>query len=86
MTIEVDTVTLPAHWACALINGDESGLDDSDLIELEAACCRLDKDGWYVVSDVEDSERFTWQYWLYAPESDCAGGSVLDYVVHRQIG
>jgi hypothetical protein len=21
---------LPTHWACALINGDESGLDDND--------------------------------------------------------
>lgn len=28
--------TLPEHWACALINGDETGLDDEDQAALDA--------------------------------------------------
>ncbi len=30
------TWDLPAHWASALINGDESGLDADDIAALEA--------------------------------------------------
>lgn len=30
MTIEVDTITAPAHWASYLINGDASGFDFSN--------------------------------------------------------
>jgi hypothetical protein len=32
--IETTTYTLPAYWACALINGDESGMDDDEIKEL----------------------------------------------------
>ena len=32
-TIEMD---LPSHWACALINGDESGIDDDEQASLDA--------------------------------------------------
>lgn len=28
--------TLPAHWACALINADESGLSDDESAALDA--------------------------------------------------
>lgn len=28
--------TLPAYWACALINGDESGMDDDEVKEMDA--------------------------------------------------
>lgn len=28
--METIELTLPRHWACALINGDESGLEDDD--------------------------------------------------------
>lgn len=36
MAIQTETFTLPQHWACALINGDETGLDDADSAALEA--------------------------------------------------
>jgi hypothetical protein len=26
---------LPEHWACALINGDESGMEQSDIDEMD---------------------------------------------------
>jgi hypothetical protein len=35
-TVETITYTLPAHWACALINGDESGFSDEESEALEA--------------------------------------------------
>lgn len=28
--LTTDTVTLPAHWASAIFNGDESGLEEED--------------------------------------------------------
>lgn len=29
--MKTTTYTLPAHWACALINADESGMDDDEI-------------------------------------------------------
>lgn len=34
--IKTYTLMLPAHWAVALINGDESHMDDEDCAALEA--------------------------------------------------
>lgn len=34
--IKIVTYTLPAFWACALINGDESGFSDNESEELQA--------------------------------------------------
>jgi hypothetical protein len=34
MSIEIREYTLPSHWACPLINGDESGLNDSEIEEI----------------------------------------------------
>ena len=28
------TLMLPAHWAVALVNGDESGMEDDDIMQL----------------------------------------------------
>ncbi len=84
--IEVDTVTLPAVWASALVNGDWSGLDAADTAACEREIERLKADGWSVVSTSDDAEpRFTKQYRLYNPGSDYTGGDVLDYVVHRSV-
>lgn len=35
-TIETITYTLPAHWACPLINGDETGLEGEEGEAIEA--------------------------------------------------
>jgi hypothetical protein len=80
MAIKVDTITLPAFLVCALINGDESGLDDNDSVVLENVLANHIPEGWCVVSTVEDSERFTWSYRLYG--GNASGGDVLDYVIH----
>lgn len=34
--IKTLTLELPSHWACALINADESGMDDEEVAALEA--------------------------------------------------
>jgi hypothetical protein len=34
--ITVEEVTLPAHWASALVNGDETGLEDEDCKAIAA--------------------------------------------------
>jgi len=33
--MRMEQYELPAHWASALINGDDSGLEEEDLIALE---------------------------------------------------
>jgi hypothetical protein len=81
MIMETDIITLPAYWACALINGDESGMSDEEIAEMDTYLADALRDGWQVVSTVDDSERFTWSYDLYG--GSCAGGDVLDYVVVR---
>lgn len=86
-TIETDIVILPAYWACALINGDLSGMEDSEIADMEVELAALAKDGWEVVSIAEDDNgepcepRFTWNFSLYG--GSCAGGDVLDYVIVR---
>lgn len=31
MKYETETYVLPAHWACAIINGDTSGMEDEEI-------------------------------------------------------
>jgi Ca2+-binding RTX toxin-like protein len=81
--IEVDTITLPSYWASALINGDYSGLNDGEAQRCKAEVDFLAGAKSYVVSDVEDSQRFTWHYNLYDPEAGVSGGEVMDYVIHK---
>jgi len=83
--VTTSTVTAPAYWASALVNGDDSGLDDKERAALEAWRSR---EGFPNVVDVardDDGEafdaRFTWHYDLYSPESGYRGGEVIDYVV-----
>ncbi len=89
MTIERDTITLPAAWASALINGDYSGFDYSNEYEDDAARCaateqNLADQGWSIVS-CNDEPRFTCNYRLYDPYADCVGGEVLDYTILRAV-
>ena len=88
MTIEVDTVTMPAFWASALINDDRTGMSDEEEVAMDVYMKDIEADGWYVVDVVrnEDGEadeaRFTNSYRLYG--GDAGGGDVIDYVIHRQ--
>jgi hypothetical protein len=91
--VRVETITGPAYWASALVNGDWSGLNETERDQLRDWLARegLDRiDRAQVVDVVRDDSgeaqepRFTWAFDLYAPECIGArGGDVLDYVVHR---
>lgn len=78
---DVDTVTMPAHWASALINGDASGMTDREERLMDRYVERvLYEHGWQVV-DVIGEPYFTWRYRLHG--GDAEGGEVVDYHVHR---
>ena len=83
MSIKVDTITAPAYWASAFINGDKSGMTDEEESAFDAYEARLAKKGWRVIDMVENSERFTWSYKAYG--GDAQGGDVADYTVYRTI-
>jgi hypothetical protein len=83
MTIEVDVLTLPAHWACALINDDRTGMTDEEEALMDAYMAPIEARGWYVVSVADDEPWFTNQYHLYG--GDAGGGEVVDYVLHKQV-
>ena len=60
MAIEIETFTLPVHWAAALINDDASNLDDKEERQLEAFIQWMIREYgrcWPV--SVEDDESFT---------------------------
>lgn len=85
--MEQDTITLPAAWACALINGDYTGFDFSCEDGGEALRCsttedELAADGWSIVGRAEDA-FFTNNYRLYDPGASCTGGDVLEYTILR---
>lgn len=83
--LEVDQITLPAFLASALVNGDESGLEERDEPVLARVYEMLGD--WQVVDVARDEEgngeeaRFTWSYDLHG--GDAKGGDVLNYVIHR---
>jgi len=80
MAIKSDTLTGLAHWASYLINGDSSGMEESEI----ALCDAWQKSirPYRVVSTVDDSERFTWSAQLYG--ANCSSATVCDYVAHAE--
>ena len=86
MTIKTDTVTLPAYYASAFVNGDYSGLTDAEEKLVNTIVDELSAKGMEIIDVVRDEDgnadepRFTWSYRLYG--GDAQGGDVLDYVVH----
>ena len=82
MSIQVDEVTLPAYWASALVNGDESGMNDEESAQLTA---------WYAdnptlrVVDVArdaDGVAFDPRFAHDICDGSQLAGDILDYVVH----
>lgn len=54
---EAKVLTVPDHWLSALVNGDETGLDDDDSAKL-AAFCRDELNGGWSVTSYEDEGSF----------------------------
>jgi hypothetical protein len=57
--IEVEKYILPAHWGSALINADDSGLEDSDIAELYEFLNRDYMQGMSCVGWTEEEPYFT---------------------------
>lgn len=75
------TVTGPASWASALINGDQSGLTTEDVIALNRWRARELQPGENIVSThpADAEPYFSKAYWLYDDRFNA--GDLLDYVV-----
>lgn len=80
---EVDTISLPSHWASALVNGDFSGVEDEDARHIELMMSKLGQEGWHVVGTSDEEPRFTNHYQVHNPYSQSHGGEVMDFVIHR---
>jgi len=57
--MKTEILTLPAHWACALINGDFSGLEESEAQELEAWQSAASAEGFGFCVDVSEEPFFS---------------------------
>jgi hypothetical protein len=60
MTIKTETYVLPAHWAVALLNGDESAFDDNEQDAFDRfADDMIAQHGQCHAIDVTDEPSFT---------------------------
>lgn len=70
-----ETYTLPEYWACALINNDFSGLDESDAQEIENFIKDNQIDGCsFYCLGCSDEPYFKW-----SNDATNLGGNVLEY-------
>ena len=75
MKLLTETYTLPAHWASYLINGDDSGLEDSEAVEVRDW---LKGHPWLGdCLDCTNEQEFSWEN-----DANDLGGSVADFVFH----
>ncbi len=80
MTIEVLKEDAPAHWASYLINGDASGLEDSEQAECDAWQESLQPA--YVVSTEDDDEGHFGRFNF--PGRGTLGCTLITYILHQR--
>jgi len=78
MDIETIELVLPACWASALINGDESGLEDEDCAAL-AAFIKEMFDEWGSCVAVDVSEPYFGNHGAWRHYDTITLGDVADY-------
>ena len=66
---EAKTFSVPEYWLPALVNDDESGLDDRDCKQLQAFCKDELSEGWHVASYSDEGE--------FSSDHDAIGYGVL---------
>ena len=69
MNLKFETYILPSYWASALINGDNSGLEDSEIKEMNDFCRGLGP-----CVDVSDENPFSWNN-----DANDLGGAVATF-------
>ena len=88
MPFEIETVTLPEHWASGIVNDDWSSFDDEKEVQAiqEYLHDHIEVDGWHLECPDEQEARFTWSYSLYdGGLSGASGGSVIEYTIMRWV-
>lgn len=73
MTITTQTYTLPASWASYVINGDASGIEDDEVIVIDAW---LNKVQPGIPTSCSDEQFFSWHNDGPTPN---IGGDCLEY-------
>lgn len=70
--MKTETYTLPAYWASYLINGDDSGISDSD---------RANADAWLEFRKLPSPVSCSDEAWFGYPDAPLNGpaGNVLDF-------
>lgn len=81
MKLLTRTVTAPAAWASALVNGDQSSLTAEDVVALNAWRKRELAPGESVVGTGDGEPYFSKAYWLY--DDRFSAGDVLEYQTLR---
>lgn len=90
MGIEVSEAVGSAYWACYLINGDSSGMEQPE-IDLCDQWCDNQSPAYVVgIADCEDTGEtedpwFSWSYGLYTGDPESSGGECLTYILHETI-
>ncbi len=69
MKIKFETYVLPSYWASALINGDDSGLEDDEIKEIDSFCKGLGP-----CVDVSEEDEFSW-----TNDANNLGGAVATF-------
>lgn len=67
--MKTETYVLPLHWASALINGDESGLTEEEVLEIKDFCRNLGS-----CLDMADENEFSW-----TNDANSFGGAVATF-------
>lgn len=70
--METETHTLPAYWASYLINGDDSGLTESEIKRINRYCKAHNLGA---ALSIENEGEFSW-----TNDANELAGAVVDYV------
>jgi hypothetical protein len=79
--IETDTTTAPAYWACLLINGDGSGMEDPD--EKAANDWAESLLPWYVVGIDDENEGGGFLRYHDAAQFSPYAADCAVYILHK---
>ena len=82
MTWEVIEAAAPVHWACYLIYGDASGLEDVDIAAADAFVDRIGCGAPVSMAEDEEGSRGFCHHWTVAilcPEAPALGCDMTDY-------
>lgn len=69
--MKTEIYTLPAYWACYLIDGDDSGLEPGEKEQIDSFC---EKNNLGAAIDCSEEQGFSW-----SNDASTLGGDVLEF-------